>query len=169
MCGGMYKRGLYVDNNVWAIPDLNMGEDYSTKPRLLYNAKKIVKIDAPLYIYNHLNESSYTKVFNAERIKDIKKAIDVLCDFFMHQTDYNEYKDSLDLAALNSKVLLLKNWGASQSTKKDFGKIQNIFRDKKPVKKMTPIDRLLLGLANHGYSTLLRLIVKSGMKLKSII
>ena len=95
MCGGLYKRSLYVDNNIWAIPGLNMGEDYSTKPRLLYNAKNVVALDLPLYIYNHLNENSYTKSFNSCSIDNLQRAIDVLSSFFSNCVDSVNYIDSL--------------------------------------------------------------------------
>lgn len=167
MCGGLYKRSLYVDNDVWAIPGLNMGEDYSTKPRLLYYAKNIVALDLPLYIYNHLNECSYTKVFNTNSIDNLQKAIDVLSSFFYNCVDFNNYKDCLKIASLSSKVILLKSWAVTKSNRQDFDKIKRLYNDIDIAYIVSPIDKCLLYLTKKNQPLLVKLLVKIGIKIKS--
>lgn len=169
MCGGLYKRSLYVDNNVGAIPGLNMGEDYSTKPRLLYYAKRVVALDLPLYNYNHINEQSYTRVFNSNRIDNLQKAINVLSSFFSAQTDYDVYKDSLNAASLSSKVILLKSWAISKSSKSDFRRIRKLYEDIDVCYIESCIDRLILYLTKMNMSFVVRIIVLGGVKIKSLI
>ncbi len=168
MCGGLYKRTLYLDNNVWAIPGLNMGEDYSTKPRLLYYAKKVVALDAPFYNYNHLNEKSYTQSFNSNRIDNIQKAIDVLSKFFNEQQDSEVYKKSLQIASLSSKVILLKLWGVSDSSRHDFDRIKIMYEDLNINCVKSFVDRVLLQLAKKDYALLVRVVVKTGIIIKSM-
>lgn len=168
MCGGLYKRSLYTDFNIYAIPGLNMGEDYSTKPRLLYNAKKVVALDEPLYCYNHTNEGSYTQHFSESRIKDIVKAISVLREFFKSKDDYSFYCESLDYAALSSKVVLLKNWAISKSGYSIFEEIKCIF-DNIPISIMhNKIDLFILILCNKNLPKVLRHFIRIAFYSKSI-
>lgn len=169
MCCGLYKRSLYVDNNVWAIPGLNMGEDYSTKPRLLYYAKKVVALDLPLYVYNHLNEYSYTKDFNIKSIDNLQWAIEVLTSFFSNCGDSENYMDSLKIASLSSKVLLLKSWAITKSTQQDFERIKSLYNDIGLIYVKSPIDKLLLCLASKNQIDLVKFVVKIGVKIKSLL
>lgn len=168
MCGGLYRRSLYTDNNVWAVPHLNMGEDYSTKPRLLYNAKKVVALDMPLYNYNHLNETSYTRVFKSSRIDDLQKALSVLREFFCDSGVISEYENSLSEAECSSKIILLKSWAISQSTRQDFQRIRAMYDNTDAGLRLSGIDRLLLYLTQSDHPQLVRLIVHVGIKIKSL-
>lgn len=113
--GGAYKRSLYDDYNIRAIPGLNMGEDYSTKPRLLYNAQKIVAIDLPLYNYIHYNESSYTSNFSQKNIKNLNQAIEVVEEYYKGQPDFSVYKESFVQAKTQAFIKLLNSWGISKA------------------------------------------------------
>lgn len=168
MCSGLYKRSLYVDNNVWAIPGLNMGEDYSTKPRLLYYAQKVVVLDLPLYVYNHLNEYSYTKDFNTKSIDNLQWAIEVLTSFFSNCDNSENYMDSLKIASLSSKVLLLKSWAITKSTQQDFEKIRGLYNEIDITYIDSSMDKLLLYLTKKNQSNLVKFIVKFGVKIKSL-
>lgn len=168
MCSGLYKRSLYIDNNVWAFPGLNMGEDYSTKPRLLYFAKNVVAIDLPLYRYNHLNENSYTNKFTKSSIENLKTSIDILTSFFLNRTDGKEYIDDLKRASLISKIILLKSWAISQSTSDDFDMIRELYKDIDIKYINSPIDKLLLVLSSRNQKKIIKIIVNIGIKIKSI-
>lgn len=169
LCGGLYKKTLYTENNVWAIPGLNMGEDYSTKPRILYYANKIVGLDEALYIYNHLNEHSYTQHFNYKHIVDVTKAVDVLKTFFEELIDGVQFKSDLQEAALKSKILLLKSWGLAKSSDVKLEEISCIYADL-PSSLIKSIDgHILLLLSKYHCSNLVRLFVKSGFYIKSLL
>ena len=168
LCGGLYKRSLYVDNNVWAIPGLNMGEDYSTKPRLLYYANKVVGLDEPLYIYNHLNEYSYTQSFSSKRVQDVTLAVKVLSEFFSKVPNSEFFVDSLNLAALRSKVLLLKSWALSKGTEVKFEVISSLYRDIPISIVKNLLDRIILMLSIRRNKVFLKYFVKLGYIVKSI-
>lgn len=169
MCGGLYRRSLYIDNNVWAVPHLNMGEDYSTKPRLLYYANNVVALDLPLYNYNHLNEASYTRVFKSSRIDDLQKALYVLRAFFYETGELNEYEGSLSEAAICSKVILLKSWAISKSTKQDFQRIRIMYDYPADGMNLSRVDKLLLYLSQNNHPQLIRLVVRVGITIKSFL
>lgn len=109
LCGGLYRRSLYVDNNVWAIEGLNYGEDYVTKPRLVYYAHKITYLPQPLYNYVQYNMSSYTQNITSKSIDDILKACEVLAGFFIKlQDDTVEYDTIEAELKIRNKVFLLE-------------------------------------------------------------
>lgn len=166
MCGGLYKRNLYTDHNILAIPGLNMGEDYSTKPRLLYYAKRIVALDEPLYCYNHTNENSYTNRFSDKIINNVTQAISVLSEFFMKQSDYKLYEDSLKYASLSSKVLLLKSWALSDSDKNSFEKIRLLYQEISIQIISNIIDRFILYLCKYGFARTTKVFVRVAFEIK---
>lgn len=169
ICGGIYKKSLYVDYNIWAIPGLNMGEDYATKPRLLYNAKRIVALDKPFYNYNHINENSYTLTISPSRISNIESAIIVLSEFFQSKKDGEKYIKSLRIASLASKVLLLKRWSLSKSDKELFDMISCLYKNIPILTIPGVLNRLILILCQCNFVHLLRLLVKTGFWTKYII
>ncbi len=108
VCGGLYLRKLYVDHAIRAIEGLNYGEDYVTKPRLIYYANKIVHLPVPLYNYVQYNATSYTNCVSSKSIQDVLKAVNILDDFFRKVDKVGAlYKDlSVDLKARNRVFLL---------------------------------------------------------------
>lgn len=109
LCGGLYSRSLYIDNNVWAIDGLNYGEDYVTKPRLVYYAHKITYLPEALYNYVQYNSSSYTQNVIRKSIDDILKACDVLADFFSKLHDDTVLYDIIEAELkIRNKVFLLE-------------------------------------------------------------
>ena len=169
MCGGIYSRYLYTSYDVWAISGLNMGEDYSTKPRLLYNAKHIVALDMPLYNYNHTNEGSYTRTFAKKHIEDITKAVTVLTEFFGKKDDAELYSLSLRQAALSSKILLLKNWALAPIDMDTYTKIRSLYSDIPHNVLPSKIDKLILNLSDKGLVRLLRCLVCVGFSIKAVL
>jgi len=165
--GALYKRSLYIENNILAIPGLNMGEDYVTKPRLIYFASKIAFLDAPLYNYNHINENSYTTKFSKKHINDISSAINILLSFFKQQSDFDLYKTSLDKACMTSKVLLLKSWALSDEDTSLAVQVKDLWSN--IVKKDINLqDRALLYLNNIGKNFLIRYYIRIGLRIKKI-
>lgn len=128
VCGGMYRRSLYIESGVRAIEGVNMGEDYATKPRLIYYAKKVVYIDEPLYNYVHYNNGSYTASFADKSIRDQKASIDILVDFFGNVPDKEEFVLPLRKAALQIKAELLISWGLHGGNKKTWNDIIELYQ-----------------------------------------
>jgi len=81
--GMMTRTSLYKDNNIYCKEGVNIGEDFLVLSQLLYYAKKIAKVDKPLYIYNRLNEDSYTHVYTEDNGKQDLETFDVLREAFM--------------------------------------------------------------------------------------
>lgn len=109
VCGGLYRRSLYTNNNVWAIEGLNYGEDYATKPRLIYYAQRISYLPEPLYNYVQYNSNAYTQNVTRESIENVLKACEILGSFFHNlkddTLDYDEIEAELKI---RNKVFLLE-------------------------------------------------------------
>lgn len=82
-----YKTSLFIDNNIYPEIGLNQGEDYAITPRVAEKAKKIIRIDEPLYNYIQYNTTSYTKNFKKDHIQQLKRADDILYAFFENLMD----------------------------------------------------------------------------------
>ena len=107
--GGLYRRSLYEDNDVWAIEGLNYGEDYVTKPRLVYYAQKITYLSEPLYNYVQYNSSSYTQNITRKSIKDILRGCEILESFFSKLHDEAVRFDTIEAELkIRNKVFLLE-------------------------------------------------------------
>lgn len=82
----LIRRSLYIDNGIEAVPGVNIGEDHHTLPRLMYFAKKCVKLDSVVYHYNCQNTNSYmgnTSYSNLEKkMKNDLASINILLLFF---------------------------------------------------------------------------------------
>ncbi|MDL2290452.1 glycosyltransferase, partial [Paludibacteraceae bacterium OttesenSCG-928-F17] len=91
----LIRTSLYRENNVFPIEGINMGEDYVTTPRLAYYAKRISKIDLPLYYYSQTNESAYTKKYSKKSADNLIKAIHTLEHFFENTPEKNLFEKNL--------------------------------------------------------------------------
>lgn len=99
VCGKLYKRSLYIDNNIHCLKDVNFGEDYAVYPRLIYCAEKISFIEKPYYHYLRFNESSYTYKFNLNNVENMKSALHCISDFFKDKALFCE-----DLTIARQKI-----------------------------------------------------------------
>lgn len=127
VCGGLYKRSLYVDNGVAAVEGLNFGEDYSTKPRIMYYAQKVEFIDEPLYNYTHYNEGAYTQSFKPSIVNDLARAVKVLSDFFADKGE--DWRDAVRLTALKSQIEMLLAWGLHNGDMQSWQRIRALYCD----------------------------------------
>ena len=82
----LYKKSLFVNNNVYFYDGVNIGEDHNTLPRLIYYAKKCVRLDKVVYHYNCMNENSYmrsiSRTAQVKRFHSDLASINILLDFF---------------------------------------------------------------------------------------
>ena len=111
VCGALYKRSLYQENHIRAIEGLNYGEDYVTKPRLVYHSNKVVALPMPLYNYVKYNASSYTQLVTKKSIQDVLFAIDILLSFFKEKSQSDkeiDYKEIEKELKIRNKVFLLE-------------------------------------------------------------
>lgn len=166
VCGGLYLRSLYVEHNVKAIEEVNMGEDYATKPRLLYYAKKVVALDEPLYNYFHVNEGSYTSNFSERHIDDMQKALCVLEHFFMSKSKTSELIKCFLVAKSKVKAELLIDWGLHGGNHDAWKRIHKMQSDMS-LKHVNLQYKLMLLLDKFYLCTLIRMYSKMGVFLKS--
>lgn len=168
LCGGMYLRNLYVDNNLQAVPGLNMGEDYATKPRVVYYAKKIAFIGEPLYNYVHYNEGAYTRRFSERHIKDLRLAISTLENFFHNVIKDDSFDNALQKAKGEVWSELLISWGINRGSNKCRVILHNVFPSIN-IGLLRPSRRLLVWLAQKNLFFILRLYCIAGYWLKNVI
>lgn len=166
--GCLYKKALYIDNDIKAIPGLNMGEDYSTKPRLIYYANKIVAHDKPLYNYIHLNAISYTSKFTEKNVDDLSKAIDVLKIFFEEKGEFDKYSKCFRIAKTLAKVNSINSWALSAANALLVNYISIKFKEtcySHIAKQYWPV----LFLYDIGCYKFLRYYVRIGFKIKYLL
>lgn len=78
----LIRRSLYVDYNIKCKEGCNQGEDYQVVPKLLYHANVIVNLNSPLYIYDCINQNSYTNNFSAIKLKQNWESMNSIRDYF---------------------------------------------------------------------------------------
>lgn len=100
--GKLFKRELYIKNDIKAIEGLHQGEDYAVITRLAYFAQSISIIQHPLYNYL-VRTNIYT--FNERNVRDVYNSWQVVYDFYKNKTDYTVYAD-----ALRQRLLSFYSW-----------------------------------------------------------
>lgn len=164
--GGLYKRDLYIKNNVYSIENIFMGEDYVTKPRLLYFAKKIVYLNEPLYNYMHYDNRNLRK----SDIIDLFNCIFILNDFFQSKNDYYLYKKALEEAETITKISLLIDWAKSKERNTLLlNSIRTLFPASKDYPKLSINRRIILFISSKGWDSILHIYINLGLKIKNYI
>lgn len=90
----LIHRSLYEHLNILWQEGVNMWEDVSIIPRLIYFAKNISYVNKPLYFYNQTNASSYTRCKSSQSAKQIDAAFTIISNFFSSKPEYKN-ADSL--------------------------------------------------------------------------
>ena len=78
----LIRRSLYVDYNIKCKEGCNQGEDYQVVPKLLYHAHIIANLNSPLYIYDCINQNSYTNNFSAIKLKQNWESMNSIRNYF---------------------------------------------------------------------------------------
>lgn len=168
MCGGLYKRTLYTDNNIMEIEGCDYEEDYVTKPRLLYYAKKVVALNEPLYIYNHINERSLSSNFNNRCILDTIVTMNTLNHFFRNVIDSQKYEKSLNVAAQKEKANLLTIWSLKEGDMDSWLQIDSLFPETYLTLSVGVKDYVSLLLSLMKMPRLMRAYIVNGFKMKQV-
>lgn len=128
--GRLIRLSLYKDYNIRAREGVNMGEDYSVIPILVYYAKEVDNLHIPLYHYDCTNQSSYTYSFSEEKGFQTWSAYEILEAFFKNKD--TEYDKALDIA----KIRIIVRQIIDCSKKGDHKQFYIFLRDKlKTIKK----------------------------------
>lgn len=91
VCNKLWKKSLYIDNNVFHPKDISYGEDGCTVPRLIINSNKIGKIKKCFYYYC-MNEESAMHRGNKIKAYDYMKGYLLVKDYFQKK-DISWYTD----------------------------------------------------------------------------
>lgn len=105
----MFKRILYTENNIKNPLGINLGEDLVTTPKLIYKAKKIVKVHKPLYHYMQINGVSYTKTVSNKNISDVVNVMRNLTDYFANEGIIAKLEHSFTIGKIKKKLEFILN------------------------------------------------------------
>ena len=117
-----YRASVWRDNGVRNIEGLDMSEDYTVQPRLIYYARKIDYLRQPLYCYYRANEGSYINSMKPSITKNIPE-LEVVEQFFADKPDRKQYEPSLEAARWLKSARRYVNWAKYSGDKEAYGKI----------------------------------------------
>lgn len=167
VCGGIYRRTLYTQHDIQAVEGLDMGEDYATKPRLFYHARKISHLPLPLYGYTHLNDNSYTRTFKEKSVANLTDAMKILTDFFEHTPEAETFRQALHVGHLRTKARAVLSWGVADSNDATFRAIRSIRSPYSLPATGVPLqERWLLWLYRKNCRRTIRLYSRTGLRIK---
>lgn len=141
--GRLIKRSLYKENNIINVNGIDLGEDYSILPKLLYNGQRSY-IDDILYYYRIDNGASYMN--SCLSVKNIESCIIAhydIYDYFLKENLSLYTKYSLELGMLNLILFCHKNRYELLKSKL-YKNIDIDFGDLKLYGKLLKYNRLLL-------------------------
>lgn len=157
MWNKFYRTSFYKEIGIMSIDGIGQGEDYAVVPRILYNTSKITWFNKSLYFYNLVNQSSYSNNISLASIKSLKKADDVLYDFFKLD---ESYKDVVDVLHLRSMLFLIK------TSKKDvYAEIINTYKGYDNIKSLSLSDKIIFFLAKNGLWSICEFLITCYKKL----
>ncbi|MCX9111806.1 glycosyltransferase family 2 protein [Aeromonas veronii] len=70
---------------------IDMGEDFLFSFKAFFFAKKVSKVDVPLYYYNMCNESSLTRKYSEKSFEDIRKLVSITERFIIEHNCEAEF------------------------------------------------------------------------------
>lgn len=157
MWNKFYRTSFYKEIGIMSIEGIGQGEDYAVVPRILYSTSKITWFNKSLYFYNLVNQSSYSNNISLASIKSLKKADDVLYDFFKLD---ESYKDVVDVLHLRSMLFLIK------TSKKDvYAEIINTYNGYNNTKSLSLSDKIIFFLAKNGLWSICEFLITCYRKL----
>lgn len=95
--GRLYRRSLYIDNNIKVIEGDNMGEDRQVVPLLYFYSQKVVSLHEPLYFYYIGNQFSITANLSLSKVEQWIASQDIVKKFFANKG--KEYQTALEIGS----------------------------------------------------------------------
>lgn len=149
--GRLIRRSLYTDHNIKVEAGASMGEDYQTISRLLFFSRKVSYVDDALYVYNCINQNSYTFSFKVKTAMQCWDSFFVVKNFLI-----NNAPQKLDLyynAELKQVVSDLKNSSKCKSKEnyEYFVKMLDVLKhiDKNRYKILSLQEKVVLYIRNY--------------------
>ena len=105
----IYKRELFVDNDISFIDGINIGEDMVVSLKLFACASKVVYSPGAMYYYNRMNVSNITHSFlSYQQVAKQVLNINSVVDFYKGRGLFDKYEAELmSFVLLNKRPLLL--------------------------------------------------------------
>ena len=100
----LIRKSLYSENEIFPFEGINLGEDYVTTPKLIAKARRISKVNKPLYHYIQYNEGSYTAIMNQKAIDDLWFVLNELYNYFKSTKEFSLLKNDLLKGQLIKKL-----------------------------------------------------------------
>lgn len=92
-CDKLYARDLFARAGI-SFPVGVAFEDVPTTYRLLAHARRVVKIDEPLYLYRQGRAGSITATYG-DRFLDLVRGMELVCEFYQQRSDFSANRDAL--------------------------------------------------------------------------
>lgn len=99
--GRLIRKSLYIYNNIMCEEGINMGEDFQIYAKLLFYAQTVSFVTEHLYMYNCLNEGSYTNMYSKEKLRQDWRSFDSVKEFYLSQSaDYDKLLQAAELKVI---------------------------------------------------------------------
>ncbi len=105
--GLLIRRSLIVENEISFDPEITLGEDYLFLMKVLYHARNIAHIDAPLYCYRVDNAASSMNTISESHTKSYSMAIEKVEKFLTSREEASDFRTTTMLMGLNLRKWLL--------------------------------------------------------------
>ena len=161
----MFRREIYLKNRISAIEGVNVGEDFSVTPKLIYHSENIVKINKAFVHYVQYNEGSYTRKISEKNIQDVLVVINHLEKYFSVFPQSTKMICALKTGKLKKKLEFIKNI--------DIDRLSIVLKmfpesiDEDIKTELNFFDRLLVDLSSRNLS-LLQVVIYIYKKIFSI-
>lgn len=85
--GRLIRKSIFIENSLFCIEGVNMGEDLQQTPRIFYHAGSCAIQAQTRYHYNRLNENAYTHGRSLKMDSQMWRSFDSLHDYFQGKGD----------------------------------------------------------------------------------
>lgn len=117
----LYKKELFIENNIYLPENISIGEDLTANMQLLSSAQKVVYINKFLYYYvrhnNSIMSNSCEDATKALKNRDILIAFEIINNYFLSNGKYDLYRDELNYLTVYyvfSAVVRINKCGAAK-------------------------------------------------------
>lgn len=119
MWNKLVRRELYQHLSFWYKEGVDMWEDVSIMPRLVFYAENIVSMHKAFYHYSQVNINAYTKCWKTESLQNVIDVVNVIESFLLENKN-GRYNLELLYLKLRAKYCLLRY---------SSGKQRNVYRN----------------------------------------
>lgn len=120
-----YRASVFRDSGVRNIEGMDMCEDYTVQPRLIYYAHKVDYLPQPLYCYYRANESSYLNSYRPPKSRAIPE-VEVIERFFLDKPDKADYLPSIEAAYILKTSRMFVNWAKYSADSRVYPQVPRI-------------------------------------------